>query len=383
MDPPDQQSSHSSAATSSLQPPASDSRSDHTATPSITTSLSTPPSNDYKLKYQQPNVALELDQWFSMVDRYGFFDQGLYTDDDEKKKQKEVERSAKWATMSKPLMDNGFHDFEFTHKFIRRVYKGIPDIWRRDAWYYMCSNRWKDATHDLELQAQYDTFKNTNTPSERQIDLDIPRTMHNHIMFRQRYGSGQCNLFDVLRALANYDEQVGYCQGMASVVAILLMFYENDKAFMLLVHMFRRDDLHNLFISGFPALIRAFYIQEQLLIRYAAKLARHLDHLGISTDMFATRWYITLFTGNVVNYSTLLRIWDLYFLHGFDVFYAASVALLLEIKGQLLVSDMEQAITLLGGTMAVNEDHYIYSVKKIFERSQRYLPQLKSQPIPL
>jgi hypothetical protein len=63
---------------------------------------------------------------------------------------------------------------------------------------------------------------------ERQIDLDIPRTLHSHIMFRTRYGPGQRALFDVLRAFSNYDEQVGYCQGMTNIVTILLMYYTEE-----------------------------------------------------------------------------------------------------------------------------------------------------------
>lgn len=47
-------------------------------------------------------------------------------------------------------------------------------------------------------------------------------------MFRTRYGPGQRALFDVLRAFSNYDEQVGYCQGMTNIVTILLMYYTEE-----------------------------------------------------------------------------------------------------------------------------------------------------------
>jgi hypothetical protein len=32
----------------------------------------------------------------------------------------------------------------------------------------------------------------------------------------------------VLRAFAGYDEEVGYCQGMANVAAMLLMYCEDE-----------------------------------------------------------------------------------------------------------------------------------------------------------
>ena len=63
---------------------------------------------------------------------------------------------------------------------------------------------------------------------EKQIDLDIPRTLHSHIMFRTRYGPGQRALFNILRAFSNYDKQVGYCQGMTNIATILLMYYTEE-----------------------------------------------------------------------------------------------------------------------------------------------------------
>lgn len=95
-------------------------------------------------------------------------------------------------------------------------------------------------------------------------------------MFKQRYGSGQRALFNVLRAFANYDEEVGYCQGMTNIVATILMYCEEEKAFITLVHMFLRDKLHNLYIPGFPSLMESFYIQEALLKRFLPKLYKHL-----------------------------------------------------------------------------------------------------------
>lgn len=94
--------------------------------------------------------------------------------------------------------------------------------------YYLCTDHLIKTQNDDTLKNTYETLLSKTTANERQIDLDIPRTMHGHIMFRQRYGPGQCYLFNVLRAFANYDTEVGYCQGMASIVAVLLMYFEEE-----------------------------------------------------------------------------------------------------------------------------------------------------------
>ncbi|KAI8338161.1 rab-GTPase-TBC domain-containing protein [Chlamydoabsidia padenii] len=98
--------------------------------------------------------------------------------------------------------------------------------------------------------------------------------------------------------------------------------------------------------------------------------------------MFATRWYITLFTGGVVRYQTFLRIWDVYFLHGFDIFYCAAVALLMIHKDYLLKCDLENALAFLGGTLSTTpEDPFIKLIIKIYEKNQhyRYIPLYKRQ----
>lgn len=35
-------------------------------------------------------------------------------------------------------------------------------------------------------------------------------------------------LFNVLRAFSNYDEEVGYCQGMTNIVATILMYCDEE-----------------------------------------------------------------------------------------------------------------------------------------------------------
>lgn len=61
-----------------------------------------------------------------------------------------------------------------------------------------------------------------------QIDLDINRTYRNHIVFRERFGQGQVELFHILNAYAAYDPDVGYCQGMSDITGFLLMYIPEE-----------------------------------------------------------------------------------------------------------------------------------------------------------
>jgi hypothetical protein len=43
----------------------------------------------------------------------------------------------------------------------------------------------------------------------------------------------------------------------------------------MLVKLFTKCNLHNLYIPGFPALMESFYIQEKLMSIYAHKISNH------------------------------------------------------------------------------------------------------------
>ncbi|KAI9018695.1 rab-GTPase-TBC domain-containing protein [Phycomyces nitens] len=80
--------------------------------------------------------------------------------------------------------------------------------------------------------------------------------------------------------------------------------------------------------------MESFFVQEKLLQQYLPKLYDHLNDIGLTSDIYSTRWYITLFTGGVVRYQTLLRIWDIYFLRGFDILYIVALVLLKSFQGK-------------------------------------------------
>lgn len=108
----------------------------------------------------------------------------------------------------------------------------------------------------------------------RQIDFDVNRQFREHIFYRERYSIKQQSLFNVLVAYSMYNMevlftesidqyvvffdilfiilQVGYCQGMATVAGILLMFMDEEPAFWALNCLLsdQKYAMHGLFIEG-------------------------------------------------------------------------------------------------------------------------------------
>ena len=181
-------------------------------------------------------------------------------------KRKEWERDEKWRKMAKMVGKNkngGGMMFEFdtkSPKLIERTWKGIPDRWRATAWHAFLTasaKRKKGSPSDDELIGAFHMLLGQSSPDDVQIDIDVPRTINSHIMFRRRYRGGQRLLFRVLHALSIYFPDTGYVQGMAALAATLLCYFDEEMAFVMLVRLWQLRGLERLYQSGFEGLMQA------------------------------------------------------------------------------------------------------------------------------
>jgi ribosomal protein S6 len=179
-------------------------------------------------------------------------------------KRKEWERSEKWRKMAKNInkgAQGGGMEFEFdvkNPKLIERTWKGIPDCWRSAAWWSFLEVSAKNhpgSPTTEEIIADFHRLQEKSSPDDVQIDLDVPRTISRHIMFRRRYQGGQRLLFRVLHALSIYFPATGYVQGMAPLGATLLCYFDEEKCFAMLVRMWQLRGLERLYRHGFEGLM--------------------------------------------------------------------------------------------------------------------------------
>lgn len=191
-------------------------------------------------------------------------------------KKKEWSREEKWRKMARVTARNsagGGMSFDFDtrdEKLISRTWKGIPDRWRATAWHAFLSasaKRRKTNASDEELMERFQELQEESSADDAQIDVDVPRTINSHIMFRRRYRGGQRLLFRVLHALSLYFPDTGYVQGMASLATTLLCYYDEEKAFVMLVRLWQLRGLERLYQPGFAGLMEAL---EELETRWLA-----------------------------------------------------------------------------------------------------------------
>lgn len=111
---------------------------------------------------------------------------------------KETSRTAKWRRMlvakSRDVGGNIEEwDIKPTKeaKLRERTFKGIPDCWRGAAWEVLMNRFTRTGKRELDrLASVYRTAIDLPSTYDVQIDLDVPRTISGHVMFRTRYGHG-------------------------------------------------------------------------------------------------------------------------------------------------------------------------------------------------
>lgn len=74
-----------------------------------------------------------------------------------------------------------------------------------------------------DLEAEYLQLLTRKSRHEKVIERDLARTFPENEYFKAADGPGQLSLFNVLKAYSLYDSEIGYCQGIAFVVGLLLL----------------------------------------------------------------------------------------------------------------------------------------------------------------
>ncbi|KAK3683832.1 rab-GTPase-TBC domain-containing protein [Podospora appendiculata] len=180
---------------------------------------------------------------------------------------------------------------------------------------------------------------------EKVIRRDLgARTSYSKFAVAQGLQEG---LFGVCKAYALFDEGVGYAQGMNFLVMPLLFNMPEEEAFCLLVRLMNQYHLRDLFIQDMPGLHKHLYQFERLLEDLEPALYCHLHRRGISSHLYATQWFLTLFAYRFP-LQLVLRIYDLIFSEGLSAILKFGIVLMQKNAAALLaMSDMAQLTTFL------------------------------------
>ncbi|KAK7550445.1 rab-GTPase-TBC domain-containing protein [Phyllosticta citricarpa] len=158
----------------------------------------------------------------------------------------------------------------------------------------------------------------------------------------------QDGLFNLCKAYALFDEQVGYPQGVNFVAMPLLFNMPEEEAFCLMVKLMNKYGLRDLFIQDMPGLHLHLYQFERLLEEFEPALYCHLHRRGVNPQLYATQWFLTLFAYRFP-LQLVLRVYDLILSEGLEGAILKFGICLMQKNAQTLLGmkDMAQLTTFL------------------------------------
>lgn len=135
-------------------------------------------------------------------------------------------------------------------------------------------------------------------------------------MFREEYGTGRNKLYNVLKAYACYDNEIGYAQGVNYLAAMLLYHIEDEeKAFWCLIYVLHRRNWRMVYDNNTPKLLSLLNLLRERLNLYHPDLLAHLESEDLSMLAVFSPLFLTLYIYHIpLPIST--RIFELFLLEG-------------------------------------------------------------------
>ncbi|KAK2977013.1 hypothetical protein RJ640_013631 [Escallonia rubra] len=227
----------------------------------------------------------------------------------------------------------------------RLIRKGIPPALRPKVWFSLSGAAKKKSTvpesyyNDLSKAVE-----GMVTPATKQIDHDLPRTFPGHPWLDTP--EGHAALRRVLVGYSFRDSDVGYCQGLNYVAALLLLVMKTEEdAFWMLAVLLENvlvNDCYTTNLSGCHVEQRVF---KDLLPKKCprhcffekCRIYAHLEDLEFDVSLVATEWFLCVFSKSLPS-ETTMRVWDVLFYEGAKVLFHVALAIFKMKEDELLMT---------------------------------------------
>ncbi|VDN93968.1 unnamed protein product [Brugia pahangi] len=228
------------------------------------------------------------------------------------------------------------------------IHQQIADIKKKFGKYYfrdLCNTR--GSLDETEYRDNH----------QKQITLDLLRTLPDNIHFMSPTCKGIQQLEQVLRAFCLHNPIIGYCQGMNFIAGTAMLFLGVEDTFWFLVAVTEKYFDKSYFDYALTGAQADQEVLKELVARRLPRLAAHLEQYGIDLATVTLNWFLALFY-DAVPFQTMIRIWDCFLLDGTKVLFRFALAILsIHEKEVLQRNDTISVIKILKASVRLTYDY--------------------------
>ncbi|XP_066906794.1 TBC1 domain family member 30 isoform X1 [Halyomorpha halys] len=306
--------------------------------------------------------------------------------------------------------DTGFSEWAKAMKMVARLPDGVPSHFRKTLWLSLAEKHLSSKNISWP-QVERSIFSDRLNPDDQELSVQIVKDLHRTGCSLFCGTSGQHNqavLKRVLLAYARWNKNVGYCQGLNMLAALILQVMQGCQAATVKVMIYLIEGVlpESYFADNLRGLSVDMAVFRDLLSLKLPELSRHLDNLqqeskdsGTSyepplMDVFTMQWFLTIFC-NCLPQPTVLRLWDLLFLEGDSVLIKAALVIWQSLAERMLsVRSADEFYSIMAvltremmefGLMEANnliKNMDTLSVPELSELRDRYVYNISPWPVP-
>nr|BAE33855.1 unnamed protein product [Mus musculus] len=289
---------------------------------------------------EQPEQAFVKPHLVSEFDIYGF---RTVPDDDEEEKlvakvraldlktlyltdNQEVSTGVKWENYFASTMNR---EMACSPELKNLIRAGIPHEHRSKVWKWCVdrhTRKFKDSMEPDYFQTLLQKALEKQNPASKQIELDLLRALPNNKHYSSPTSEGIQKLRSVLLAFSWRNPDIGYCQGLNRLVAVALLYLDQEDAFWCLVtivEVFMPRDYYTKTLLGSQVDQRVF---RDLLSEKLPRLHTHFEQYKVDYTLITFNWFLVVFVDSVVS-DILFKIWDSFLYEGPKVIFRLALAL--------------------------------------------------------
>lgn len=169
-----------------------------------------------------------------------------------------------------------------------------------------------------------DDLVNMESFSFEEIEKDLRRSLPEYPAYQNEEGIN--SLRNVLMAYTLKDPEVGYCQAMNIIVAVLLLYVDEEQAFWLLSSICERYLPAYYYPTMHGALIDQS-VFEKLVSDYLPLLSNYFSSKNIQLSVACLSWFLCIFLNSIPLHLNI-RILDWFFFDGPKVLFQIGLAIL-------------------------------------------------------